>query len=186
MFKPVLLKSGASTGYGLGLFIGVRDGHVAFEHSGEVSGFVSENIVFPGDRAAIVVLTNEDASAAAGMIGRALTPLVLGIPSGDIAPGATPKAEAKALAIFTGLQKGQLDRTLFTDNCNAYFTPEAIGDFAASLAPLGAPSSLTQTRAEERGGMTFRVFTAQFPGRKLTVTTYEMPDGKLEQYLVIP
>jgi D-alanyl-D-alanine carboxypeptidase len=181
MFKPVLLKSGASSGYGLGLFIGARDGHVVFEHSGEVSGFVSENIVFPGDRAAIVVLTNEDASAAAGMIGRALTPLVLGI-----APSPTAKAEAQALAIFTGLQKGQVDRTLFTDYGNAYFTPEAIGDFATSLAPLGVPSSFTQTREEQRGGMTFRVFTAQFASRKLTVTTYEMPDGKLEQYLVIP
>ena len=74
MFKPVLLKSGASTGYGLGLFIGSRDGHAMLEHSGEVSGFVSENIVFPADHAAIAVLTNEDASSAAGEIGRALTP----------------------------------------------------------------------------------------------------------------
>ena len=34
--------------------------------------------------------------------------------------------------------------------------------------------------------MTFRVFKVSFPERELTVTTYEMPDGKLEQYLVIP
>jgi hypothetical protein len=33
--------------------------------------------------------------------------------------------------------------------------------------------------------MTFRVFNASFPGRQLRVTVYEMPDGKLEQYLVI-
>jgi D-alanyl-D-alanine carboxypeptidase len=34
--------------------------------------------------------------------------------------------------------------------------------------------------------MIFRIFTATFPERELKVTTYEMPDGKLEQYLVIP
>ena len=34
--------------------------------------------------------------------------------------------------------------------------------------------------------MTFRAFHAKFADRNLMVTTYEMPDGKLEQYLVIP
>jgi len=33
------------------------------EHSGEVSGFVAENMVFPDDSVAIVVLTNQDASS---------------------------------------------------------------------------------------------------------------------------
>ena len=41
---------------------------------------------------------------------------------------------------------------------------------------------------ELRGGMTFRVFRVTFEGsgRTVNVTTYTMPDGKLEQYLVIP
>jgi hypothetical protein len=36
--------------------------------------------------------------------------------------------------------------------------------------------------------MTFRVFNVVFPDSRqhLQVTTYTMPDGKLEQYLVIP
>lgn len=34
--------------------------------------------------------------------------------------------------------------------------------------------------------MTFRVFHVGFAKRQLRVTIYEMPDGKLEQYLVIP
>jgi hypothetical protein len=36
--------------------------------------------------------------------------------------------------------------------------------------------------------MTFRVFSVEFSKspQKLRVTTYTMPDGKLEQYLVIP
>ncbi len=181
MVTPVLLKNGTNSGYGLGVFLGTREGHPVIEHDGEVSGFVSENIVFPQDRAAIVVLTNEDASTAAITIGRQLTPLVLGIE-----PPAPSKAEAQALAIFTGLQQGRLDRNLFTGLCNAYFTPQAINDFAGSLKPLGPPLSFHQQKQETRGGMIFRVFTAEFPSRKLMITTYEMPDGKLEQYLVIP
>jgi hypothetical protein len=34
--------------------------------------------------------------------------------------------------------------------------------------------------------MTFRVFHVSFPSKQVRVTVYEMPDGKLEQYLVIP
>jgi D-alanyl-D-alanine carboxypeptidase len=183
MFKPVLLKNGTNTGYGLGVDVGKRDGHNVIEHSGEVSGFVSENVVFPDDHAAIVVLTNEMATQAARLIADRITPIVLGIK----APAQTPtKEEAQALAIFNGLADGRIDRKLFTNYCNAYFNQQALDDFAASLKPLGPPLSFKQTKEEARGGMMFRVFTATFPDRELKITTYEMPDGKLEQYLVIP
>jgi D-alanyl-D-alanine carboxypeptidase len=96
------------------------------------------------------------------------------------------EAEERALKIFTGLQNGELDRSQLTRLCNDYFTNEAIQDFASSLKPLGAPQSFTQVAEESRGGMVFRVFRAGFPNRRLMVTTYEEPDGKLEQYLVLP
>jgi D-alanyl-D-alanine carboxypeptidase len=181
MFKPVLLKNGVSSGYGLGLFLGKRDGHAYLEHSGEVSGFVSENIVFPDDRAAIVVLTNSMATQAARIIADRIAPMVLGIPA-----SALTKEEAQALAIFNGLADGHIDRKLFTNYCNAYFNQQALDDFATSLKPLGPPLSFKQSKEESRGGMTFRAFKATFPERELQVTTYTMPDGKLEQYLVIP
>jgi D-alanyl-D-alanine carboxypeptidase len=181
MFTPVLLKSGASTSYGLGVHLDKRDGHTVIEHSGEVSGFVSENVVFPGDRAAIVVLTNEMATQAASMIADRITPMILGI-----AASAPTKEEAQAQAIFNGLADGHIDRKLFTSYCNAYFNQQTIEDFAASLKPLGPPLSFKEAKEEARGGMIFRVFTVTFPERELKVTTYEMPDGKLEQYLVIP
>jgi D-alanyl-D-alanine carboxypeptidase len=79
-----------------------------------------------------------------------------------------------------------VDRSLFTKYCNAYFNQQTIDDFAATLKPLGPPLSFKETKQEARGGMTFRVFTVTFPERELRVTTYEMPDGKLEQYLVMP
>ncbi|HVT98500.1 MAG TPA: hypothetical protein VHE33_13435, partial [Acidobacteriaceae bacterium] len=72
--------------------------------------------------------------------------------------------------------------------CNAYFSQQALEDFQSSLAPLGKPSSVKQIADELRGGMTFRAFRVEFPngGKPLVITTYVEPDGKLEQYLVLP
>jgi D-alanyl-D-alanine carboxypeptidase len=181
MLTAVRLKNGAGTGYGLGVNLGEREGHKTIEHSGEVSGFVSDNLVFPNDRAAVIVLTNEMATRAARQVADQIAPMILGIP----APPPT-KAEAQALAIFNSLADGHIDRRLFTSFCNAYFSQQTVEDFASGLKPLGPPLSFKETKEEARGGMTFRVFSVAFPERVLRVTTYEMPDGKLEQYLVLP
>jgi hypothetical protein len=134
----------------------------------------------------VTVLTNEDASSAAGALGRRIAPLVWG--GASAAGGASAEAaaaEKRALDIFTGLQDGKLDRSQLTEMCDAYFTAEAVQDFAASLKPLGVPTSFKQVAEEKRGGMTFRAFNVSFPGKQVRVTVYEEPDGKLEQYLVI-
>ena len=183
MFTEVKLKDGKGSGYGLGVQVGVKEGHCFVAHSGEVSGFVSQNVVFPDDKAAVTVLTNEDASSAASALGHRIAPLVLG---GASSAGAeTAAAEKRALDIFTGLQYGNLDRSQLTELCDAYFTAEAVQDFASSLKPLGVPSGIKQLAEEKRGGMTFRAFNVSFPNKQVRVTVYEEPDGKLEQYLVI-
>jgi D-alanyl-D-alanine carboxypeptidase len=150
-----------------------------------VSGFVSMNLIYPDDKFAVTVLTNEDASSAASALARKVAALVTG-GSSVSDESAKDAAEKRALAIFTGLQDGKLDRSQLTPFCDAYFTPEAVHDFASSLKPLGTPSGLKQVSEEKRGGMVFRSFSVSFPDKHLRVTTFEMPDGKLEQYLVIP
>ncbi|HEY6444872.1 MAG TPA: serine hydrolase domain-containing protein [Acidobacteriaceae bacterium] len=183
MFAPVMLKSGENSHYALGLFIASLNGHSEYEHTGEVSGFTAENMVFPADKLAITVLTNQDASRAGTVLGRQLAPLLLGI------TGQTPTAaEKQALDLFENFQQGKIDRTLFTDWCNAYFDAQALADFQSSLAPLGKPATLKQTGDDLRGGMTFHAFRVTFANSatQLMITTYTEPDGKLEQYLVIP
>jgi hypothetical protein len=61
-----------------------------------------------------------------------------------------------------------------------------VADFRDSLGPLGEPLTFKQTAEELRGGMTFRSFRVVYPDRRLTLTTYTYPDGKLEQFLVGP
>ena len=178
MFTEVKLIDGKGTGYGLGVEVVDRNGHRSIEHSGEVSGFVSDNEVLIDDGAAVAVLTNQDAVGAAGTIARLAAPLVAGYPLS--AP------EQQALDIYRGLQQGRIDCSLLAPNLSDYFTPQAIADFQSSLAPLGEPLSLRQTGDELRGGMTFRSFDIVYPGRRLRLTTYTYPDGKLEQYLIAP
>jgi CubicO group peptidase (beta-lactamase class C family) len=173
----ILLKNGLGTGYGLGVDVGTVAGHRALSHGGEVSGFTAQNTVFPEERAAIVVLTNQDAASASAIIADAIAPLLL-----TTADPSAPAKLAQARKIFEGLQQGTIDRTLFTDNANSYFSEQALKDFATSLGPLGAPQEFVQTRQSLRGGMTLRVYRVRFAQRTLRVWTYELPDGKLEQY----
>ena len=180
--RAVTLNDGTSTNYALGVYALTRAGHRVLDHGGEVAGFVAENTVLPDDSAAVVVLTNQDASEAAGAIARGMTQLLTraGPDAGEAA------SAARARRVFEGLQRGAIDRGLFTPNANAYFSAQALRDFARSLGPLGAPASLSQTGRSLRGGMTFRSYRVRFPRRELVVTTFETPDGLLEQYLVAP
>ncbi|MFT4111701.1 serine hydrolase domain-containing protein [Silvibacterium sp.] len=185
MADSVKLKDGTDSHYGLGIFVRQFNGHVLWEHSGEVSGFTAENMVFPDDKLAIDVLTNQDAASAGSGIAIAVSDLLLGSGSHEAHPNA---ALDQAKMIFAGLQQGKIDRSLFTENCNAYFGDQALADFKSSLGPLGTPSEFTEGHESLRGGMTFHSFIVKFADRAQTlhVTTYTMPDGKLEQYLVIP
>ena len=175
----VLLKNGLGTHYGLGVSVGTEAGHRALSHGGEVSGFTAENIVFPDERVAVVVLTNQDAAGAAGDIAHGIAPLLF--TTND--PGTAGKQE-QARKIFDGLQHGTIDRSLFTDNANYYFSEQALKDFAGSLASLGTPQEFNQVHQALRGGMTLRVYRIRFAQRVLRAWTYELPDGKLEQYQI--
>ena len=181
MEEEVRLKNGAGTNYGLGVEVGMTDGHFTVMHSGEVSGFTSDNIVFPEDKAAVVVLTNQDAASTAAVIANRIRNILFSSQDAQ-----TKMRTDQAKNIFEGLQKGTIDRSLFTSDANSYFSTLALQDFQSSLALLGAPTKVVQVSEEKRGGMLERSFRVIFPDRTLRVWTYQMPNGKLEQYQVAP
>jgi CubicO group peptidase (beta-lactamase class C family) len=179
METTVVLKNGLSADYGLGVDVKREFGRRAIEHGGEVSGFTSTNLVFPDEQIAVVVFTNQDSVDVSAGIARAIAPLLF-------AQQDAAADEAKALKILADLQRGRIDRSLLTDNASSYFTALALKDFADSLGPLGKPLEFTQTRAQDRGGMTFRLFEAKFPSTTLAIWQRTLPDGKIEQYQVMP
>ena len=177
MEKEVVLKNGLGTRYGLGVDVRQEFGQRAIEHGGEVSGFTAHNLVFPDARIAVVVLVNEDSVEASADIARKIAALLF-------READAGKQEDQSREIFAALQQGKINRTLFTDNCNSYFSEQVLKDFASSLGPLGSPTEFTQTYKQDRGGMTFRLFEVHFPQKTVEVWERIMPDGKIEQYQV--
>jgi CubicO group peptidase (beta-lactamase class C family) len=177
----VQLKNGVGTRYALGLSVAMEAGHRAVSHGGEVSGFTAENVVFPDDGVAVVALSNQDAAGAASGIAHGIVPMLFSVDD----PTTVQKTE-QARKILEGLQQGTIDRSLFTSNANAYFSEAALKDFATGLAVLGKIQEFTQTGRSLRGGMIGRNYRARFASRTIRAWTYEMPDGKLEQYQIAP
>ena len=184
METEVKLRDGTGSRYGLAVDVTSEAGHRVIAHSGEVGGFVAQNTVLPDDGVAVVVLTNQEASEAAGAIARSLVPLLLA-PADDAGKRAgTAAAEEQVRGMLNGLEQGKLDRAALTADLQFYFSGEAVGDFQTSLRPLGPVTSVHQTGEALRGGMVFRSFAVSLGGRTVTVTTYTVADGKLEQFLV--
>lgn len=177
MFTEVKLKNGNGTHYGLGVSVGDLDGHRDISHSGEVTGFVSDNEVLLDDGVAVAVLTNHMADGASE-IARLIASTVAGQKQ-------TP-VEEETLAMYRSLQKGEPDRSKFAPNLAGYFDAQTVADFSNSLGPLGDPLTFHQVYSGLRGGMTFRAFRLVYPTQTLTLTTYTYPDGTLEQFLVGP
>lgn len=178
MQTEVLLKNGVGTRYGLGIAVRYESGHRALEHGGEVSGFSAENLVFPDERMAIVVLTNEMPADTASQITHKIADSLF-------FDHQTDDEKQQAENILGQLQQGRLDRSLFTADANSYFTEQALKDFSTSLAPLGSPREFVQTGKADRGGMTFLGYKAIFSEKTLAVWVRKMPDGKIEQYQLI-
>jgi CubicO group peptidase (beta-lactamase class C family) len=177
MQTDVHLKNGQGTQYGLGIGVASRGGHRVLTHGGEVSGFTATNTVFPDDRIAVTVLTNQDSSSASADAAMRIAAVL----------SATPPETAAAVRsrqVLEGLQAGNLDRALLTENASAYFTPEAVRDFASSLGPLGKILEFKPTAQRERGGMTFRQYEVRFASKTVEVLERDMPDGKIEQFQV--
>ena len=180
MTTPARLNNGAPQPYALGIGIADYRGHLRLTHDGAVSGFASQNTVWPDLGTAVVVLSNKDGSSAPGRITRELETLLL-----------TPKQDAdaahlldQAKDILNGLAEGLLDRSLFTANGNAYFTAEVIADYASSLRPLGNPKNFEIQRSGLRGGFSVRSYRIVFEGKTLTLVTRADDDGKLEQFQI--
>ncbi|WP_242146639.1 serine hydrolase domain-containing protein [Sphingomonas sp. BAUL-RG-20F-R05-02] len=183
---PVKLADGTTNGYGLGVSAHEQAGHAYIEHSGEAVGFLSENTVFPDDKAAVVVLVNADFSGAFTDIAGKIADVIL-------PPSQAQRAEvantAKALRLYEMLRMGTLDRNTMTDDSNYYFTPTALADYKATLGPLGEPKSFELAQPPKlRGGFVNRNYRAVFADRTLNIATYAEPGdtGRYEQFLVMP
>jgi len=150
-------------------------------HGGEVSGFLALNSVFPTRGGAIVTLSNVDGIRFLGALTRQIAEVAF-LPE---QPPELDKETRQVRSILEGIRKGRINRALFTDNANFYFTETALGDCRTSLSKLGKLKAVTRSSQSLRGGMTHRGYRAQFEKKTVTLNIYLMPDGKYEQFLVM-
>jgi CubicO group peptidase (beta-lactamase class C family) len=172
-FEPVVLKSGRTRDYGLGLDVETIQGRLRIGHAGGGSGFLADNRVWPRERAAIVVLTNSDWADPSDLTDR-LAFLVL-------AP--TPE-EARARQLFRAFQDGTIDRGLFSSVGNFYLTPTVLADLQSSLGPLGPARLIELERESRRGGMTTRRWKILCAGARLEAVERSHPDGKIDEFMI--
>ena len=177
----VKLKNGDLTHYALGLQLGNLRGIPTYSHGGEVSGFLASNTILPNRDGAVVVLSNQDGTELTGTLARQIAAAVF-LPDAAMPPAQTI---AQVRGILEGLQKGRVERGLFTSNANAYFSEQALRDFHDSLKPLGKLKSVTPGNEILRGGMTYRSYEAAFAKKTVTLSIFMTPDGKYEQFLVL-
>ncbi len=175
------LANGDSTHYALGLSTGEFNHIPTIAHSGEVSGFISSNTLYPSRGGAVVVLTNEDGIQLIGPVTTQAATIAF-LP--EEPPAASEQATQQVRGMLEGFGKGRIDRALFTANANSYFTATALGDIRKSLSTVGKLKSLTRSGETLRGGMTHRAYRAVYEKKTFTLNIYVMPDGKYEQFMV--
>ena len=172
-FAPVILKSGRAQAYALGLDVESVQGRLRIGHSGGGSGFLADNRIWPQERTAIVVLTNNDWANPADLTDR--------IAFVVLAP--TP-GEARVRELFHAIQSGTVDRGLFSAIGNFYLTTTVLADLQSSLGPLG-PARLIELEHETwRGGMTTRRWKILCRGARLEAIERSHPDGKIDEFMI--
>ena len=176
-----LLANGTSTGYGLGINVNMVGGRRRLSHGGAVSGYTTTNLVYPDDKAAIVVFTNiyPGGAGAPGQIASRIAGILF--TASDTADVA---ARETAQKVYEGLAQGKIDRGLFTSNANAFFTDQVLADYGSSLGPLGTPTEFTPTGSQLRGGLRIRSYRIRAGDMTMDLTTMTQPDGRIEQYIV--
>jgi D-alanyl-D-alanine carboxypeptidase len=179
--QETLLNNGAGTGYALGLEVQLKSEMRVLSHDGGVSGFITQNSIYPEAHAAIVVFTNADNAFAASAISDRIEKVLLMAES----PQDATKTEI-ARKIFADLSRGKVDRALFSSNCNDYYTTKTVADTARALQRLGPLKTFELTSSGTRGGMDERNYNVELAKKSFDLTSRQWPDGKFEQFMLLP
>jgi hypothetical protein len=142
-------------------------------HAGAGSGFLADNRLWPRERTAIVVLTNNDWADPSDLTDR-IAFIVL---------PPTPE-EARVRQLFQAYQDGRVDRGLFSSVGNFYLTATVLADLKSSLSPLGPPRLIELEHETQRGGMTTRRWKILCPGARLEAIERSHPDGKIDEFMI--
>lgn len=200
VITPRLLNDSANSGYGGGQFIGARRGWMWLQHGGAVSGFIANNLMLPAQKSAFITLSATERGPVVGQLGAPIRALFYADSatgsnnytpppgSSSVSPVPTisgPPAAELATTIFKGLQAGNVDRKLFTEEYNYFLTAAREQGAKARLGPLGEPSKVEIADLGERGGMEVSFTNFTFGTKVVSALMYRYPNGMVDEYLLI-
>jgi D-alanyl-D-alanine carboxypeptidase len=164
MTTPDRLANGKSTGYGFGLGVGSVFGHPTVGHDGLVSGFTAENLTFPQDHVAIVLLANGDNFAYASAI-RAIAGVIYGVrekPRPFIPYELPADVTARAQRWLTRFLDGTPDFSKMTSDLAVTLPRYRLDQLKKSGEILGAPLGFEPAAIDRRPPLTIYYFRVRF------------------------
>ncbi len=111
MTRPYVLPSGASTGYGLGIYVDEHRGLRQLHHSGGDMGFQSRLIYYPDEDGGLVVLANHGAFPAS--VTAELTEIFFGERMEPVAEAPAEEAPARGPEPTEGFDRDEYDPAAF-------------------------------------------------------------------------
>jgi D-alanyl-D-alanine carboxypeptidase len=190
----VPLPGGKTAPYGLGVFVDQVAGHRRVKHPGSEQGFLTENRIYPDDRAAVVVTVNGDFGDAQDGIADLIEHVILGLPAPpernprrarpNIDEAVRPQDVALAHKMFDQLASGKLDRSLLTADANVYFTPTAVADYRDSLGSLGAPMAFERLQSLKIDGQDVSTYRLMWADQWAAAVMRVDPDGRVAVFQV--
>ncbi len=182
MTSPRELTGGRSSAYGCGQQLRDRGPALVLLHSGGVSGFGARNAMIPSSRSAVVAIANADYS---GGVLDTIQDAVLAklMPAANAPKIAGPPAMEMALDLLRQIRAGAVNRSLLSDEYNAFLTPQRLASMSKSLQDAGEISQVQFGSIGERGGLevsTLRMMAGVTP---ISTLMYRAPDGKIEEFL---
>jgi D-alanyl-D-alanine carboxypeptidase len=95
---------------------------------------------------------------------------------------AGPEPLTVATQLFAAFQQGKIDRSLLSEDFDAFLTPEKLERVARSFKELGQPKSVRLLATLERGGMAHNELEFEFEKTSLDADLYRTPDGKVQEF----
>jgi CubicO group peptidase (beta-lactamase class C family) len=154
--------------YGFGLSIDSAFGHREISHQGEWTGYSGENVTFPDDGIAIVLLSNTDGFNEE-YIAREIFALVEHPSSSQVAieqssvPGENPKNTHVAAEVLAQLSTGTLDGSLIAPQFRKQLTPSAIAVLHRQLDGYGPPRRMIFVGRDSRTEAVSEVYRIFYP-----------------------
>lgn len=185
MESPMKLASGESSNYGFGWGIGSLVGAPTLSHEGGIPGFHSAVIRVPSRGISVVVLANA-LPAQAGELARKL----VGLQEPSLAEKTepikdpTPELTKRLKGVLEQGLRGQLDRKEFDDRMAALLFPAHEHDLQKALGNSGPIKAFDLVEANDKDGVSSRVYRAQIGEASLTVRFVVNKQGKISGMLL--